>query len=265
MTDAASPAPPAWSGPSQVAWDRLALTGVVVAIWAVAALAIGDPLTLAGPVDTLVEIGHQMQSSAFWQNAASTGSAVLQAGAISLVGGVALGVLIGANRIAAAVLEPILISLYSLPKVTFFPVILLIFGLGASSKIALGVFHGIVPVMLFTVGAIRTTPSIYGRAGRTMGLTGAQRVWHITLPAVLPEVLTGMRIGLSLTLLGVLVGELFAARSGLGTQLRKAMELADGREIIAIALLLFAAALILNGAFMAAAARFGGGRRDRPV
>lgn len=247
-------------GIRQVTLDRIGLVTAAILCWALAAWAVGDPLTLAGPLDTGLEIWRQFGSTKFWKNTASTATAVAQAGTISLMGGVGLGVLIGTNRIAAAVLEPILVSLYSLPKVTFFPVILLVFGLGMSSKVALGVFHGIVPVMLFTVGAIRATPAIYGRAGRAMGLTGLQQARYVTLPAILPEVLTGMRIGLSLTLLGVLVGELFAARSGLGTQLRKAMELADGQEIMALALILFIASLVLNGAFITLARRFGGGQ-----
>lgn len=260
MSDLATDQPQASRALAQVTLDRIGLVLAVVLLWAAGAWAVGDPLTLAGPWETAREVGRQFGSPKFWENAASTGSAVAQAGTISLAGGVALGVLIGNSRVAAAVLEPILVSLYSLPKVTFFPVILLIFGLGMSSKVALGVFHGIVPVMLFTVGAIRATPAIYGRAARAMGLSGLQQARFVTLPAVLPEILTGMRIGLSLTLLGVLVGELFAARSGLGTQLRKAMELADGQEIMALALILFAAALVLNGFFMAMARRFGGGQ-----
>lgn len=248
---------------SPVVRDRIGLIALALGLWSLVGWAVGDPLTLAGPLDTGAEMLRQFGLETFWRNAASTGAAVAQAGAISLAGGVALGVVIGNSRIAAAVLEPILVSLYSLPKVTFFPVILLIFGLGMSSKVALGVFHGIVPVMLFTVGAIRATPGIYGRAGRAMGLTAVQQVRHIILPAALPEILTGMRIGLSLTLLGVLVGELFAARSGLGTQLRKAMELADGQGIMALALILFAVALALNAIFMALAARFGRGREHR--
>lgn len=261
QTSAPGPEPLA----NQLLFDRLGLVALALALWGLAAWAVGDPLTLAGPLDTGAEIARQLRSETFWENAASTGWAVAQAGAIGLAGGVILGVAIGNNRVAAAVLEPILVSLYSLPKVTFFPVILLIFGIGMSSKVALGVFHGIVPVMLFTVGAIRATPAIYGRAGRAMGLSALQQARHITLPAVLPEILTGMRIGLSLTLLGVLIGELFAARSGLGTQLRKAMELADGKEIIALALILFIAALTMNGLFMAAAARYGGGREHQRV
>ncbi len=255
-TEQATPA----HGPSQMIRDRLGLIALALALWSIAAWAVGDPLTLAGPWGTGAEILRQFNSATFWENAVSTGSAVAQAGALSLAGGLVLGLLIGNNRVAAAVLEPILVSLYSLPKVTFFPVILLLFGIGMSSKVALGVLHGIVPVMLFTVGAIRATPAIYGRAGRAMGLSVLQQVRHVTLPAVLPEILTGMRIGLSLTLLGVLIGELFAARSGIGTQLRKAMELADGQEIMALASILFVAALILNGCFMTLAARFGGGR-----
>lgn len=244
---------------TQVTRDRLALIALFCALWGLAALWVSDPLTLAGPVDTLRELWAQFSNPKFQKNLASTARAVAQAGTIALAGGVALGVLIGQSRIAAAVVEPILVSLYSLPKVTLFPVILLIFGLGASGKVALGVLHGIVPVMLFTVGALRTTPPIFDRAGKVMGLSPLARVRHILVPAALPEILTGMRIGLSLTLLGVLVGELFVARAGIGTQLRKAMELADGQEIMALAIFVFVVALALNGAFMALSHKFGGG------
>lgn len=259
MTASAAPKEPA----NRLMRDRLGLIVLACVLWAGLAWYVDDPLNLAGPFDTAQEIVEQAQSATFRKNALSTASAVLQAAAIAVAGGLFLGLLIGNIRLCAIVFEPILVSLYSLPKVTFFPVILLIFGLSGSGKVALGVLHGIVPVMLFTVGAIRTTPPIFERTGRAMGLGFVQRVRFILIPAALPEILTGVRIGLSLTLLGVLVGELFAARSGLGTQLRKAMELADGREIMALAVFLFLVALVMNSAFMALTRRFGGGRQHQ--
>ena len=69
---------------------------------------------------------------------------------ISLIGGLGLGVLLGAHRLSGEVAEPMLVALYSIPKITLYPVILLLFGLGISAKIAFGVMHGIIPVILFT-------------------------------------------------------------------------------------------------------------------
>ena len=63
--------------------------------------------------------------------------------------------MLGAHRLSGEVTEPILTALYSIPKITLYPVILLLFGLGISAKIAFGVIHGIIPVILFTMNAVR--------------------------------------------------------------------------------------------------------------
>ena len=69
----------------------------------------------------------------------------------------ALGLVLGMRRFAGEVAEPILSSLYTIPKVTLYPVMLLIFGLGMSAKVAFGVIHGVIPVMLFTIRRSRTS------------------------------------------------------------------------------------------------------------
>ena len=63
--------------------------------------------------------------------------------------------MLGAHRLSGEVAEPILVALYSIPKITLYPVILLLFGLGISAKIAFGVIHGIIPVAIFTMNAVR--------------------------------------------------------------------------------------------------------------
>ena len=153
---------------------------------------------------------------AVWPDAMATGLAFAYACVIALIGGLALGVVLGANRLAGQVGEPILSSLYSIPKITLYPVILLVFGLGISAKVAFGALHGIFPVALFTIGALKNTSPVLIKTARELRLTPVEAARTVLLPAALPEIVTGLRIGFSATLLGTLIGELFASDQGLG-------------------------------------------------
>jgi NitT/TauT family transport system permease protein len=152
----------------------------------------------------------------------------------------------GAHRLSGAVGEPILVVIYSLPKITLYPVVLLIFGLGISGKVAFGAMHGILPVALLTMGAIRAIPQVYLRAARTLHLSSWQTITTVLLPAALPEVFTGLRIGFTVTLLGVLLGEMFASKLGLGSMIMSDMSLAQSEDMVTVAIILFVFAAIAN-------------------
>jgi len=152
----------------------------------------------------------------------------------------------GAHRLSGAVGEPILVALYSLPKITLYPVVLLIFGLGISGKTAFGALHGILPVALLTMAAIRNISPVYLKTAKSMRLSSWQTVMMVLFPATLPEVVSGLRIGLTVTLLGVLLAEMFASKRGLGFLIMNAMSLLQTEEMIAVAVLLFAFAAFAN-------------------
>jgi NitT/TauT family transport system permease protein len=209
------------------------------------------PEALSPPGATLRRIGEYLGSLQFWTHAAATGVAFFYACVVALVGGLALGFALGANRLAGQVGEPILSSLYSIPKITLYPVILLVFGLGVSAKVAFGALHGIFPVALFTIGALKNTSPVLLKTARVLRLTPAQAARSVLLPAALPEIVTGLRIGFSTTLLGVLIGELFASDQGLGFILIRAMEAHKVLDIMALTLLLFAFAALANTLLLA--------------
>ena len=110
------------------------------------------------------------------------------------------------------------VAVRSLPKVTLYPILLLAFGLGISAKVAFGTPHGVIPIILFTVSAVRIVRPILLKTGRVLKLTRLQLTSSILLPAALPEVFTGLRIGFSLTLIGTLQAEMFALQRGIGLQ-----------------------------------------------
>jgi NitT/TauT family transport system permease protein len=206
---------------------------------------------LSPPGATLRRAGEYLASAQFWPHVKATGLAFAYGCVIALIGGLALGFILGAHRLAGQVGEPILSSLYSIPKITLYPVILLVFGLGISAKVAFGALHGIFPVALFTIGALKNTSPVLVKTARVLRLTPLATARTVLLPAALPEIITGLRIGFSATLLGTLIGELFASDQGLGFVLVRAMEAHKVLDIMALTLLLFAFAAIANALLLA--------------
>ena len=209
------------------------------------------PEALSPPGATLQRAGEYLTSAQFWPHAAATGLAFFYGCVIALLGGLSLGFLLGAHRLAGQVGEPILSSLYSIPKITLYPVILLVFGLGISAKVAFGALHGIFPVALFTIGALKNTSPVLIKTAQVLRLTPLATARTVLLPAAMPEIVTGLRIGFSATLLGTLIGELFASDQGLGFMLIRAMEAHKVLDIMALTLLLFAFAALANALLLA--------------
>jgi len=225
--------------------DTLALLLVMLAIWEVLHRIAGET-ALPAPIETLSYLIRTVPTPRFAENAAATAEAFVFALILAYGMGLAIGIWMGAHRLSGAVGEPILVVLYSLPKITLYPVVLLIFGLGISGKVAFGAMHGVLPVALLTMGAIRAIPPVYLRAARTLHLSPWQIIVTVLLPAALPEVFTGLRIGFTVTLLGVLLGEMFASKAGLGAMVMNAMSLAQSQEMVTVAIVLFAFAAIAN-------------------
>jgi NitT/TauT family transport system permease protein len=211
---------------------------------------------LSPPGATLRRAGEYLASSQFWSHAAATGLAFFYACLVALVGGLLLGLALGANRLARQVGEPMLSSLYSIPKITLYPVILLVFGLGISAKVAFGALHGIFPVALFTIGALKNLSPVLIKTAHVLRLSPIETARSVLLPAALPEIMAGLRIGFSTTLLGTLIGELFASDQGVGFILIRAMEAHKVIDIMALTLLLFAFAAAANSALLALEHRF---------
>jgi NitT/TauT family transport system permease protein len=199
-----------------------------------------------------------LQTRRFWDDIAETLQAIAVATSIAVMTGVAFGVVFGMHRRSGDVAEPLLVTLYSLPKVTLYPVVLLIFGLGISARIAFGIMHGIFPVVLFAMASIRNIPPVVWRSAQAFHLSRWETVTRVIFPAALPGIMIGVRIGTSVTILGVLVGEMFAAKRGLGFRLMNAMGNHEVATILAIALALTLFALTLNGLLMLVGRRASG-------
>jgi NitT/TauT family transport system permease protein len=220
-----------------------------IAIWQLLYLYVGDS-ALASPLQTVEKLAVLLRSGDFWTHVTETGRAFVLALLIAVLGGISLGVILGLGRLAGDVAEPILVTLYSVPKIVLYPLVLLCFGLGMSAKVAFGVMHGLIPITLFSMNAIRQMKPVYRRTSQVLQLTTLQTALTVVVPAILPEIISGVRLGFSLTLLGVLIGEMFASQRGLGFLLTSAINLGQIDTIMAIALLLTIFAIACNTLMM---------------
>jgi NitT/TauT family transport system permease protein len=230
--------------------DALLLLAVVLAAWQGLYASVGE-VAITSPLDTLAEIEQLLRSPVFWENVGATATALAVSAVIAGLAGVAAGLALGFHRFSGIVAEPILAALYTLPKVTLYPVVLLVFGLGLSAKIAFGVMHGVIPVVLFTMSAVRNIEPVHLKTARMLKLTALQTVSTILAPAVVPEIFTGLRVGFALTLLGVLIGEMFASQRGLGFMIMNGMNVHDVPTMTAVVVLLIIFAVIVSSALLA--------------
>ena len=225
--------------------DTLILIVGLLAFWELAYLVIGE-IAMRSPWQTVAFLGKLTQTELFWTHLSESMRAFAVALVIAVVLGLLIGFALGLHRLSGDAMEPMLVALYSVPKITLYPIILLAFGLGISAKIAFGAIHGIIPVALFTLTAVRSTKPILVKTGRVLKLSPSLMVRSILFPAAIPEIFTGIRVGFSLTLVGTVLGEMFASQHGLGYLLMNAMSLYNVDLIMAVTFLLVVFAATVN-------------------
>ncbi|HQT80205.1 MAG TPA: ABC transporter permease subunit [Rhodopila sp.] len=229
--------------------DGALIVLVILIVWQ-GLYAYAGAVALTPPWQTVRYAIGLFGTPSFWGHLRGTLAAFGWSLLISAVLGIALGLWLGAFRFAGDVAEPMLTSLYTIPKVTLYPVILLLFGLGPSAKIAFGVIHGMIPVVLFTLGAVKTIRPVLLRTARAMRLSPMQTARHVLVPAVLPEIASGLRVGFSLCLLGVLIGEMFASQRGIGFLIINGINSHNVRLTTAVTLIVILFAVGANSALL---------------
>jgi len=224
------------------------LLGLIL-LWYLATTQWGvSQLLLPNPVAVYHELMNVLSSGEFVPDLKVTLSELAIAFGISSVSGIALGYLISRSHYLIRVFEPLLAGIYSIPIILFLPLYVLFLGLGPSSKIALGTTISFFPIVLNTIAGFGYVDAIFIIAARSMGASDYQMFRYVLVPAALPVILTGLRVGFTVALLSILGSETIASLAGLGhriVQLAEGMESARMFAYIAFAV---AIAAILNTA-----------------
>jgi NitT/TauT family transport system permease protein len=169
--------------------------------------------------------------------------------ALAVAISIPLGLLMGRSRAVASFFNPLLMIIYPVPKAALMPIIMLWLGVGDLSK-TLVIFLGVsVPVIYHSFEGARAVEEKMLWSGAAMGLSAAERLVRIVLPAALPEILTGCRTGLVLALITMVTSEMIARQSGAGNILFNALDMGQYDTVYAMIIIIGAMGILLDAAF----------------
>jgi NitT/TauT family transport system permease protein len=226
-------------------WTIQALSvAAIVGAWELAARAQWvDPLFVPAPSAVLRAFGS-IGGSAVRALGDTLGKTAI-AYALAVVLGVTGGIVIGSVARLRDVLNPFVIALYGMPKILVLPWIVLLLGFGAVPAIVYGAIHGVFPILVLVTGAVRDVDPTLLTVARAFGARRRQLYWKVVLPAIVPTVLTSMRLGIVFCLLGVLIVEMFAGVRGMGHVLGSLANGFRAPELFAATALVSTASIII--------------------
>lgn len=160
--------------------------------------------------------------------------------------GILVGALVGGVALLRSLLLPVFSSLYAVPIVILYPIFTAWLGIGSESKIAFAGVYGFFPVMLSTAAGIRTIDAQLLLAARAMGATLAQQIVRVIIPASIPTVLTGLRLGGALTIIGVVVSEMLTSTAGIGYLVTRYRTILDSAHVFASILMILILSVLFD-------------------
>lgn len=206
---------PSFVGRISVATWRLIALALFLGVWQLVSIPAGK-LLLPSPFDVLLAVVDLTRSGQLLSATASS-LVVFAAGyALAILTGVTLGVLMGGMPRVGQTLEVYVNALNATPRVAFIPLIIVWFGLGPMAKIVVVWFQATLPILINTYAGVQNTDPDLLEAARSFGARRGQIFRHIMLPAALPYIVTGLRLGGANAMVGTVFAELYTALSGLG-------------------------------------------------
>jgi sulfonate transport system permease protein len=217
----------------------LALPIAIVAVWyGVTASGLVKTYQLASPAGVVAELRALAASGQLSSNLAASIARVATGFACALVAAVAIGTLVGLSRRAEAALDPTLQAIRAVPSLAWVPLLLLWLGIGENAKIALIAIGAFFPIYVNLVAGIRGVDRKLVEVARVLGIRGVELARRVVLPAALPALLVGARIGLTQAWLFLVAAELLASTRGLGFMLTEGQQISRTDEILTAILLL---------------------------
>jgi ABC-type nitrate/sulfonate/bicarbonate transport system permease component len=232
---------------SPVTLVRAAIIAGVLVLWeAVAA----SGWLYRDVVPSLLAIGRAivtlLANPDYYWHLAVTAAEIAGALAIGGISGLLVGLVLGGNRFLGKAYEPYLYYLGPTPKIIFFPIMIMWFGVGPASKVALGTLSCFFPIALSVAAGMRQIDPVLIRVGRSFRLSQWQMAWKIYMPAMRHPIINGVRLGLGVALIATLLAETKLSNRGIGFLIIQAYSLFDMPRMYAMLIVLFVLAIGAN-------------------
>lgn len=232
---------------SPVTLVRVAIIAGVLVLWeAVAA----SGWLYRDVVPSLLSIGRAivalLVNPDYYRHLAVTAAEIAAALAIGGISGLLVGLVLGGNRFLGKAYEPYLYYLGPTPKIIFFPIMIMWFGVGPASKVALGTLSCFFPIALSVAAGMRQIDPVLIRVGKSFRLSQWQMAWKIYMPAMRHPIINGVRLGLGVALIATLLAETKLSNRGIGFLIIQAYSLFDMPRMYAMLIVLFVLSIGAN-------------------
>jgi ABC-type nitrate/sulfonate/bicarbonate transport system permease component len=193
-----------------------------------------SPKLLPDPVSTLVTLGKSVMDGSMWGDFRGTTMRTLYAFGIAAFFGIPIGIMLGANPLVYRSIEFLIDFFRSTPATAMFPLFLLIFGIGEFSKIAVAAFAGWLIILFNVAYGVMNARQTRILAAKVMGASRGQIWRHVMFYESLPQTFIGLRVGVSIALVVIIVAEMFIGSSdGMGRRIIDAQQVYDLRQMYA--------------------------------
>jgi NitT/TauT family transport system permease protein len=228
-------------------WRLVIVAGAALALEFACRSGIINRVTMVPPSEMVDALATMMTTAPwFWSDTGSTFRNIGVAIAMSIVLGFLTGLVVHALPRLRRVTNPLLLSWYSVPTFVFYPLLIVAFGIGPASLIVMGALFGIVAMISATLSSIDRIPPVYGKVARVIRLSPWQTALRIKLPAAVPHLITGIKLAVAYSVIGVIAGEFIISTAGLGRRLTLSYNDFDTATMYGLILLIFTAVAIVN-------------------
>jgi NitT/TauT family transport system permease protein len=226
---------------------RLTTLIVTLAVWELVSRSGWLYEDVVPPLEKIaLALGRLLIDPLTYRHLAVTATEVTAGFALGLAAGTVFGLVAGARRFFGDATAPWVDGLATAPKIVFLPIVMLLVGTGVPSKIALGALSAFFPVAINTAAGVRQLNPVFARVGRSFRLGAWRMATRVYLPALRPSLITGVRLGFGLAVIGVLLAEIKLSNAGLGFLANEHYSNYRIPDLYAVLLLVFALAVGLN-------------------
>ena len=232
-----------------------ARTAFVVLVFAVLELlcrtGIIDRVTMIPPTEMVTSLWEILTTGRFNNDIFFTFYNIVAAALLAIAIGFLLGACLHALPRLRRLLEPLLSAYYAIPTFVFYPLLIVAFGVGRAALVVMGAMFGVVAMIVNTTLGLDHVPPAVSRTGSILKLDMFRQLFLVRLPAAAPHLVTGVKLAVAYSVIGIVAGEFILATAGIGKRVSFAYDNFDNRAMYGLLLLLLVGVMVVNGALSA--------------
>ena len=221
---------------------------VFAALEALCRLGIIDRVTMIPPSEMVASLWTILRTGRYNEDILFTLFNVIVASFIAIIVGFLVGAALQALPRLRRPLVPLLSAYYAIPTFVFYPLLIVAFGVGRTALIVMGAMFGVVAMVVNTTLGLDHVPPAVAKTGAILRLDGLRRLVLIRLPSAAPHLVTGIKLAVAYSVIGIVAGEFILATEGVGKRIAFAYDNFDNKTMYGMLLLLLIAVMVVNGA-----------------